>query len=196
MRKIGIFGGTFDPVHIAHLILAEQALNECSLDEVWFMPANIPPHKKHEGMADGKDRAHMVELAIQHHPQFKLLRLELARTGPSYTVDTIEHLLQIYPNEQFYFIIGGDMVKSLERWHQIDRLRDMVRFIVTDRPDYSLEKGEHISETMLYIHVPNCPISSSDIRSRIKKQQSIRFLIPEEVRSYVEENHLYENDGH
>ncbi|WP_238544670.1 nicotinate-nucleotide adenylyltransferase [Geomicrobium sp. JCM 19037] len=157
MRKIGIFGGTFDPVHIAHLILAEQALNECSLDEVWFMPANIPPHKKHEGMADGKDRAHMVELAIQHHPQFKLLRLELARTGPSYTVDTIEHLLQIYPNEQFYFIIGGDMVKSLERWHQIDRLRDMVRFIVTDRPDYSLEKGEHISETMLYIHVPNCP---------------------------------------
>ncbi|MFB4161789.1 nicotinate-nucleotide adenylyltransferase [Geomicrobium sp. JSM 1781026] len=196
MRKIGIFGGTFDPVHIAHLILAEQALNECSLDEVWFMPANIPPHKKHEGMADGKDRAHMVELAIQHHPQFKLLRLELARTGPSYTVDTIEHLLQIYPNEQFYFIIGGDMVKSLERWHQIDRLRDMVRFIVTDRPDYSLEKGEHISETMLYIHVPQLSISSSDIRSRIKKQQSIRFLIPEEVRSYVEENHLYENDGY
>ncbi|GAK11434.1 nicotinate-nucleotide adenylyltransferase [Geomicrobium sp. JCM 19039] len=196
MRKIGIFGGTFDPVHIAHLILAEQALNECSLDEVWFMPANTPPHKKHEGMADGKDRAHMVELAIQHHPQFKLLRLELARTGPSYTVDTIENLLQIYPNEQFYFIIGGDMVKSLERWHQIDRLRDMVRFIVTDRPDYVLEKGEHISEAMVYIHVPQMSISSSDIRSRIKKQQSIRFLIPEEVRSYVEENRLYENEGH
>lgn len=88
------------------------------------------------------------------------------------------------------------MVKSLERWHQIDRLRDMVRFIVTDRPDYVLEKGEHISEAMVYIHVPQMSISSSDIRSRIKKQQSIRFLIPEEVRSYVEENRLYENEGH
>ncbi|QQK75795.1 nicotinate-nucleotide adenylyltransferase [Salicibibacter cibarius] len=188
-RKIGLLGGTFDPPHLAHLMIAQESMDACKLNEVWFIPTSIPPHKQNEDMANADDRVEMTRLAINDRAPFRLCTIELDREGPSYTLDTMKILKQKYANDEFYFIIGSDMAASLHTWNGIEELNKLVTFIVTTRPDYAVDSP--FEKDFIKVNVPEMELSSSDVRERVKKQISIRYLVPEAVRTYVEENRLY-----
>lgn len=190
MKKIGILGGTFDPPHIGHLLIGQEVLEHFLLDEIWFMPVNIPPHKKQKSATTSKERKDMVELAILDNNHFLLSTLELDRDGPSYTIDTLRQLKQDYPTNHFYFIIGGDMLEQLPNWYQINELLQLVTFIGLRRPGFQFSNPVH--EQIILMDVPQVDISSSLIRKRIAAGKSVRYLIPESVRIYIMERGLYE----
>ncbi|MDE5413843.1 nicotinate-nucleotide adenylyltransferase [Alkalihalobacterium chitinilyticum] len=189
MRKIGILGGTFDPPHIGHLLIAQEVLEQCKLDEIWFMPANIPPHKKNDEVSSVTDRIEMVTKAIEGVEQFTVSTVELERNGPSYTVDTLKELKMKLPDVEFYFIIGGDMIEQLHTWERIDELFEYVTFVGLQRPGYS--QSSKYAEKLQLLTIPQVDISSSDIRERLKEGRGIRYFVPEQVRQFIEERQLY-----
>lgn len=191
-RKVGILGGTFDPPHYGHLVLAEQVLDQTQVNEIWFMPTNVPPHKKNEGMATKEQRLTMAELAIEDQERFFVSDVEFERSGPSYTIDTITKLQRAYPDDTFFFIIGGDMVNQLEDWYKIEQLKKLVTFIVAERPNDPLSHEQKMNPAFIYVTIPQLDLSSSTIRERVKLNQSIRYLLPENVRVFVKEHGLYE----
>jgi nicotinate-nucleotide adenylyltransferase len=187
MKRVGIFGGTFDPPHFGHLLMANEVLTSLHLSEIWFMPNHIPPHKQKEQITDSFDRLKMLELAIDDHPQFKIQTIELERGGPSYTYETILQLKHLYKNYEFYFIIGADMVEYLPNWYKVDELVQIVTFVGVKRPGFSMQTPYPVIE----VEVPEFGVSSSLIRKRIKEGKSIKYLVPERVKSYIEERMLY-----
>jgi nicotinate-nucleotide adenylyltransferase len=187
LKKIAIYGGTFDPPHYGHLIMANEVKFRLKLDEVWFMPNGQPPHKQKTSKSTNDDRLEMLRLATIGHPAFKVEPIELSRRGPSYTIDTIRVLKSQFPNNQFYFIIGADMIEYLPKWHQIDELIQLIQFVGVKRPGYQHETKYPI----IAVDAPQIDISSSMIRNRMKAQESIRYLLPEAVREYIKEHHLY-----
>lgn len=189
MKKIGILGGTFDPPHNGHLLIANEVLHELSLDEVWFMPNQEPPHKLKSNGASTGDRIKMLELAINGHPNFQIEKIELERSGRSFTVDTMKLVKEKYPKDEFYFIVGADMVEYLPKWNKIDELIEMVQFVGVNRPDY-LDETQY---PIINVKVPEMGVSSKLVRNRMKEAKTIRYLVPEPVRIYIEENMLYES---
>ncbi|GLB58280.1 nicotinate-nucleotide adenylyltransferase [Cytobacillus sp. NCCP-133] len=189
MEKIGILGGTFDPPHLGHLIIANEVMCSQELDEVWFMPNQEPPHKKKSNAVTNRNRIEMLKLAVAGQPKFKLELIELERPGPSFTYDTMKLLMENYPHKQFYFIIGADMVEYLPKWHNIDKLFEMINFVGVKRPSYNLQT----SYPIFYSEVPEIGISSSMIRKRLKEGGTIRYLVPDSIRKYIKENYLYES---
>ncbi|QED48711.1 nicotinate-nucleotide adenylyltransferase [Cytobacillus dafuensis] len=187
MIKIGILGGTFDPPHLGHLIIANEVLNSFDLNEIWFMPNQEPPHKKKSNSIKDEDRVKLLKLAISEHPNFKLELIELERSGPSFTYETMKMLKERHPDKQFYFIIGADMIEYLPKWRNIDQLVEIVQFIGVNRPSYSQKS----SYPILYAEVPNIEISSSLIRSRLKEGKTIQYMVPESVRNYIKEKNYY-----
>lgn len=187
MKKVGILGGTFDPPHYGHLLIANEVHSTLQLDEIWFMPNQEPPHKKKSDSVKNKDRLDMLNLAIQDHPAFKVQTIELEREGPSYTVDTMQLINAGYPDHQFFFIIGADMIEYLPKWHRIDELVNLVQFVGVDRPNYSHQTDYPVH----YVDVPAIDVSSSMIRERVKKGKTIRYLLPDPVIHYIEEKQLY-----
>ncbi|RKD23966.1 nicotinate (nicotinamide) nucleotide adenylyltransferase [Ammoniphilus oxalaticus] len=190
--KIGILGGTFDPIHLVHLMIAEQTREEADLDEIWFMPSRIPPHKDNRHVTPAMDRLEMVKLAIQGAPYFKAISIELDRPGPSYTIKTVEELKQKYPQHTFSFIIGGDMIDYLPHWHRIDELIKMIQFIGVQRPGAQLTDSPYSKYTRM-VHIPQMDISSTIIRDKIRNRKTIRYMVPEEVRMYIKGQGLYES---
>ncbi|MFD2704112.1 nicotinate-nucleotide adenylyltransferase [Salibacterium lacus] len=188
-KKIGLLGGTFDPPHHAHLIIAQEALTILELDEVWFIPVYSPPHKSRDYMAGPNERLQMTKLAAEGNRHFFTSAVELDRKGPSYTLDTVKRLNKEYPDTDFYFIVGGDMAAGLSSWKNIEELMQRVTFAVIDRPGYSFPKS---GERMCYIEVPLMNISSTMIRERIQQGRNIRYYLPEPVRTFIKENKLYE----
>ena len=189
MKKIGIFGGTFDPPHFGHLIMANEVLSALHLHEIWFMPNQNPPHKDSEEISDSLHRMHMLRLCTEKKPEFKVQSIEFERVGPSYTYDTLVLLKEQYPDCSFYFIIGADMIEYLPKWHNIDKLTELVQFVGVKREGYQTETTYPVCE----VTAPVIEISSTMIRERFRQQQSADFLLPEEVIGYIEENHLYES---
>ncbi|QOR65606.1 nicotinate-nucleotide adenylyltransferase [Cytobacillus suaedae] len=187
MKRIGILGGTFDPPHNGHLLMANEVLFSLDLEEIWFMPTNIPPHKKYEQYITNEDRLKLLSLAISDHPHFKLQTIELDREGPSYTYDTMKILKDRYPDNKFYFIIGGDMVEYLPHWYRINDIVEIVQFVGVKRPGFAVNSNYNVIE----VTVPQFEVSSSEIRSRIAKGQTTRYLLPEKVEQYIEEKNLY-----
>jgi nicotinate-nucleotide adenylyltransferase len=187
MTKVGILGGTFDPPHFGHLLIANEVLSELSLDEIWFMPNQEPPHKKKSESVENIERVEMLELSIKGNPAFKIEKIELERTGPSFTVDTMRILNEQFPNHQFYFIIGADMIEYLPKWHKIDELINLVQFVGVERPEYSLDTDYPIH----YVDVPSFDVSSSMIRERVQHGKTVRYLLPEPVIDYIREKQLY-----
>ena len=194
--NIGIMGGTFDPIHMGHLVAAERAREAVKLDEVWFMPCHVPPHKDQPPKASAKHRMDMVRLAVSDHPCFKVYDGELRRGGVSYTYDTMKILRHDYPEDCFHIIIGGDMVQYLPHWHRIQELLQMARFIGLKRPGTTIDfakLGEEIASKVTLVPMPQLDISSSQIREWVKNSQSIRYLVPDPVFRYIKENRLYES---
>jgi nicotinate-nucleotide adenylyltransferase len=181
-------GGTFDPPHNGHLLIANEVLLALQLEEVWFMPNNIPPHKKYNQLISNEERVKLLTLAIDNHPDFYIQPIELDREGPSYTYDTIQLLKDKYEDSEFYFIIGADMVEFLPNWHRIDELMSMMTFVGVKRPGYTI----NTPYTILSVDVPQFDVSSSMLRERFSTYTSTRYLLPENVRQYIEENKLYE----
>jgi len=186
MKKVGILGGTFDPPHLGHLLIAEQVKEAFSLEEVWFIPANEPPHKE-KASTRAYHRLNMLQLALKDNPAFKISRIEIDRKGKSYTIDTVKELLRKYPTIDFYFIIGQDMVEYLPHWYKIDELIQLITFVGVGRPGYPLETPYPV----LPLHMPMIDISSTLLRERMKNNQTVKYLIPSSVDRYIKEKGLY-----
>ncbi|MEW9675831.1 nicotinate-nucleotide adenylyltransferase [Lentibacillus sp. L22] len=186
MKRVGILGGTFDPPHLGHLLIAEEVKNQLGLTEIWFIPSYEPPHKQ-KARSSAKDRMQMLKRAIASNHQFKLNTVEIDRLGKSYTFDTMKMLHDTYPDIEFYFIIGADMVEYLPKWHRIDELLNIVKFVGVKRSGYKLDTEYPV----LIVDIPMIDVSSTLIRERIKANQSIKYLLPEVVESYIKGKRLY-----
>ncbi|MGP4067662.1 nicotinate-nucleotide adenylyltransferase [Halobacillus sp. B29] len=190
MKRIGILGGTFDPPHQGHLIMAEFTRSQMELDEVWFLPSHIPPHKQ-KAAVSAEDRLSMVEKAVEDNPHFKVCNAELTRKGTSYTVDTMKYLIKQFKEHTFFFIIGGDMVEHLPKWDRIDELKAIVGFVGIKRPGYDWNPPLPVHQ----VEIPLIDISSSHIRNRLSCSKSVRYLVPESVNLYIKEHQLYAADS-
>ncbi|BAU27146.1 nicotinate-nucleotide adenylyltransferase [Aneurinibacillus soli] len=192
-RRIGVYGGTFDPVHTVHLIVAERARDVLALDEIWLMPARIPPHKQNKVITADRHRVEMLRRAVAGNSCFQITTIELDTQGsaPSYTYDTMSRLTAAYKDVDFFFIIGGDMVEYLPKWHRVDELLRMVQFVALARPGYSMNTPYR--EWLIEVDMPQLDVASSQVRDLIRDGHSIRYLVPEAVRLYIEENELYES---
>ncbi|TCT27051.1 nicotinate-nucleotide adenylyltransferase [Melghiribacillus thermohalophilus] len=186
MKKIGLFGGTFDPPHIGHLIVAEEVREALDLTEIWFIPSHIPPHKDGAKTSSGH-RLNMIKEAIKNNPRFKVDPIELNRGGISYTIDTVTELKKRDPDAEFYFIIGADMVEFLPNWHKVDLLKQLVQFVGVKRYGYDLKRQMSVS----IVEIPGIDISSSVIRQRIQEGKGVRYWLPDRVEWYIREHGLY-----
>ncbi|MFA6141803.1 MAG: nicotinate-nucleotide adenylyltransferase [Candidatus Omnitrophota bacterium] len=187
--RIGILGGTFNPIHIGHLILAEEALSKLKLDKIVFVPTFIPPHKNVEGGVAPKDRLNMTKLAIGDNKAFDVSTFELDSKKRSYSVDTLREFRHIYGDEaQLFFITGSDLLKDLFSWKDVNDIFKMSKFVVANRAGYPVEDVPSQAETVVITPIE---VSSEDIRRRIKEGKSIRYLVTEPVRSYITAHKLY-----
>jgi nicotinate-nucleotide adenylyltransferase len=187
LKKIAILGGTFNPPHLGHLIIASEVQAQFNFDEIWFMPNQEPPHKESTIGVSSAQRLEMVRRAVADNPLFKIQTIELERTGRSYTFDTMKLLTEKY-DDDFYFIIGADMIEYLPKWYKIEELVKLVTFVGVNRPDYDKQSAYPI----ILMDVPNIEISSYMIREKVKMGKNIRYFVPKTVMEYIEENGLYE----
>jgi nicotinate-nucleotide adenylyltransferase len=186
--KIGILGGTFNPIHIGHLILAEEAREKLGLERIIFVPANLPPHKEDLDIAKSSDRLNMIKLAIRGNKLFSVSDLEIKRQGRSYTIDTIRELKQKYSDDDLYFVVGSDLLNYLEEWKDLGEIVKMVRFVAATRPGYPLEK---LPSYITHLNIRAVDISGFSVRSCIKDGKSFRYLVPEAVFGYINKRKLY-----
>ncbi len=197
--RLGIFGGTFDPVHYGHLLLAEQCREQCRLDQVWFLPAGVPPHKLERTIAAGKARAEMLELAVAGHDGFHVDRRELDRADPCYTVDTLASLHAEDPTREIVFLLGADSLADFPTWREPRRIVELARLAVVNRggaplPDLGPLRpllGAAIESRVEIVTIPGLDLSSSEIRRRVHAGKSIRYMTPRAVECYIETHGLY-----
>lgn len=198
-RKIGIMGGTFDPVHIGHLATAEAVRIQYGLEKVLFVPAGNPPHKQGTNVTPAMHRYIMTVMATYSNPYFYVSPIELERSGPSYTIDTVQELIKQYgDNTDFYFITGADAIQDLPTWEKIDDLLNLCHFIAATRPgcisrlDDVIRRFGHLGRKRIHrLATPELEISSTDIRERVKGCRSIKYIVPESVESYILKEKLY-----
>lgn len=193
-RRIGVLGGSFDPIHMGHLILAEAALEVFALEQVFFMPCASQPLKPGAAHADEAARKQMILSAIEGHPQFELLDIELERGGVSYTVDSLEEIRGRFPDRTIYFLIGADKLRELVQWKDIGRVVALCRFGVFPRPGEPLSVPAGLPAAIDVAFAPygrQIEISSSELRHRVAEGQSIRYLVPGGVEMIIAERHLY-----
>jgi len=192
--KIGIFGGTFNPPHYGHLIVAEFIREEVGLDKIIFIPCSIPPHKQNDEylsqIASPEHRFEMVKLAIIENKFFEVSDIEIKRGGVSYTIDTINYLTSNFPGEEFYLLIGADQFAEFHTWRKPEEIVQKVKLIVFNRPGFSVPQTR-FSKFATFITIPNIEISASAIRKRIKIGKSIKYLVPQAVEEYIFANKLY-----
>jgi nicotinate-nucleotide adenylyltransferase len=201
--RIGIFGGTFDPIHIGHLVLAEQCREQCQLDEVWFVPAAQPPHKAGATISAAKARCEMIEFAIAGHSQFKLNRIELDRTGPSFTVTTLEQLRAEDSGRELFLLIGADSLRDLPLWREPQRILELATVVAVNRGDHppadvsiiAQQLGSAAALRVQRVRMPGLDISATDLRRRVLEGRSIRYLVPRAVETYIAHHRLYVADA-
>jgi nicotinate-nucleotide adenylyltransferase len=198
VERIGILGGTFDPPHVGHLWLATLAADGLGLDRVLFMPASQPPHKHRRGMSAAADRMLMTRLAIASDPLFELCPIEMERPGPSYTVDSVAQLRDMYPGSQLFLLMAADSLSQIDTWREPDRLLSLVEWVVGPRPGSPLPASATLRERFgadaSRIHVldgPSLDVSASEIRRRVAAGQAIRYLVPVAVEELIVRRNLY-----
>lgn len=200
-ERIGIMGGTFDPIHMGHLVAGEEVRARLGLSRVIFMVAGDPPHKSKRVVSDSEDRYSMTELAIASNPDFSASRLEIDRDGPTYTVDTMLALRRLHPEADLFFITGADAVFEIIGWDRADVLADLVTFVGVSRPGYdiSAQREEHDNASsrfqIEFLQIPALAISSTDLRQRIRAGLPIRYLTPDPVVDYIHAHGLYREAG-
>lgn len=197
-KRVGIFGGTFDPIHMGHLIVAETIMDEFHLDKVVFIPAAVPPHKLDKQISPAKHRYMMTMLATCSNPRFQVSDMEMHRQGPSYSRDTLAQLIKEHGSDtEFYFIVGADSVENLHTWNRIDELLTMCHFIGASRPgcmpdmEKIAQRFGPLAEKIHCLETPELEISSTEIRHRVGQKRTIRYIVPETVEQYIYKEKLY-----
>lgn len=200
MSRIGVFGGSFDPVHVGHLVLADQCREQLNLDEVRFVPAYVSPLKQHAAPISSEHRVAMLRLAIQGNCNFSVDTRELEREGVSYTVDTLLSMREEFPEAELFLLMGADSVQDLPKWKSPERILELAAIGAITRggvgePDWTIVEQfvgpERLLQVRQRIDTPSLEISSSDLRQRIADGRSVRYLLPELVERYVNEHDLY-----
>ncbi len=199
--RIGVFGGTFDPVHFGHLILAEQCREQGRLDQVLFVPSARPPHKQDKPLTPFDKRVEMLSLALAGQPAFRIDELERDRPGPSYTVHTLEELRRRQPDAEFWLIVGADMLHDLPYWYEPVRIAAQAGFLVAGRPGWPMLSEQELAKSLQLppgepvrlqrIDMPLIEIASRDLRRRAADGRSLRYLVPRAVEEYIREKRLY-----
>ena len=192
--KIAIMGGTFNPIHYAHLLSAEQVREGLDYDKILFVPAARPPHKSQPDMVSAEHRYQMVLLATADNPYFEVSRVELDRDGPSYTIQTIKELRFLYgKTTKLAWIIGADSLIEYKIWKDFDEVLKQCTMIATTRPNYDLQcVPAEIRNRVITFQITGFDMSATEIRERIRKNNSVRYLVPEKVVSYIEQHQLYQ----
>jgi nicotinate-nucleotide adenylyltransferase len=202
--KLGIMGGTFDPIHFGHLLIAHEAGWRLGLDKVLIMPTGDPPHKRDHAITPARHRLEMVKLAIEHNPLFEASDLEVNRPGLTYTAVTLEALREMYPPEvEFYFILGFDAAADLPGWQRPERILELAKLVVAERPNYVFPREKlqeafphiNLDERLLELDVPMFEVASHELRERIAKGQPVRYLVPSRVVEYINREKLYGDKG-
>ena len=192
VERLGVIGGTFDPIHIGHVLLALFTMERIPLDSALFVPAAVPPHKPpRSDMAPAEDRWRMVEMAIDGLPGFHASRIELERPGKSYTIDTLRHLRATHPGSELYLIIGEDNATQLSTWHDPQGILELCTVVAGSRITSSLDAGSELARRIVPVDTPLFQISSTEIRQRLARGLPIRYLVPEKVEAYIREKKLY-----
>jgi nicotinate-nucleotide adenylyltransferase len=191
--KIGLFGGTFNPIHNGHLKIARKVLNAFELAKIIFIPSGNPPHKSKKDIAGASHRMKMLKLAIAGERKFEVSDIEIRRKGISYTLDTIKEIKKIYGKDAvLYFIAGLDMALDLPNWKDPSKVLNLARFIAVERPGLSSEKlPDKYHEKIIFIRGISIDVSSSDIRKRVKEGKTIKTLVPEAVEKYIKGHNLF-----
>jgi nicotinate-nucleotide adenylyltransferase len=198
--RIGIFGGTFDPIHMGHLILAEQCRDQASLDQVWFLPSAHPPHKSDKPITRFEQRCDMIELAIAGHPSFRVDRIEKELPPPSYTAETLAELRRRDAGHEFFLLMGSDALPDLPGWYEPRRVIAQAGLVVVPRPGVMLWTAERLatalgvdvsSVRLRFVACPMIEIASRELRRAIADHMSIRYLIPRAVEEYIRDRNLY-----
>ncbi len=195
-QRIGIFGGTFDPIHIGHLAVAERACDELGLHQVVFVPALKPPHKPYRVISPIADRLHMLELAIAHNDRFSWSDVDMRPDEPSYTVSMVERISEQYPGAEFYFIVGEDSLRDFGTWYQPAKILELTWLAVAGRPgvvidDALYEQIPELRDRVVRFPAPLLEVSSTALRHRVLIGKSIRYLVPAEVFTYIRDHRLY-----
>jgi nicotinate-nucleotide adenylyltransferase len=198
--RLGLFGGTFDPIHLGHLILAEGCRESCELDRVWFVVAGQPPHKPGGPTAVGH-RLEMVRIAVAGHPAFEVSEIEAQRPGPHYSVETLEAVHRERPEDELFFLIGADSLMDLPFWRQPERILELATLVVVNRP--GIDPAQSLLTLNLspstrparHVTIPPIGIASHDLRRRVAEGRSIRYQVPRGVEAYIEAQGLYRAEG-
>jgi nicotinate-nucleotide adenylyltransferase len=201
--RIGVFGGTFDPVHYGHLVVADQAREQGRLDQVWFVLSARPPHKQELELTPFERRVEMLALALAGFERdFQINQMEKDRAGPSFTVDTLEQLATLHPEHEWFLILGADSMRDLPQWREPKRIISLSTLLIAERAGFPIGTAEELANTLEldrqqlrieFVAVPIIDFSSRDIRQRIQEDRSIRFLVPKPVEVYIREKRLYRN---
>jgi nicotinate-nucleotide adenylyltransferase len=198
--RIGIFGGTFDPPHTGHLVLAEYCREAADLGQVWFLPSYVPPHKAERGLSRFEHRCDMVTLATTGQPAFRTEPIEKELPPPSYTVHTLEELQARHPEHEFVLVIGGDSLRDLPTWYRPQRLLELAEIVAVARPGVDVPTAAELAavlgvpEAAVRLRMVECPlidIASSALRERVKAGRTIRYAVPRAVEEFVRERKLY-----
>ena len=202
--RTGVFGGTFNPIHYGHLVMAEDAREAFALDEVLWVPAGVPPHKRDAEIASPEHRLAMLERAVEGHPAFRVSDIELRRPGVSFTVDTMRQLQQEMPGRDWHFIIGADTLLELHTWKDLSALLGLCRFIPVARPGVALDVRPEslglpvpVAKRLLDDRVAGhlIGVTSTEVRQRSRTGRSIRYLVPPAVAAYIADRHLYQPEA-
>jgi nicotinate-nucleotide adenylyltransferase len=220
--RIGIFGGTFDPIHNGHLYVARETRKRMKLDRVVFVPSGHPPHKPAKRIQDSQNRLDMVRLAISNDPYFELSDQEVSRSGKSYAIETLSAFRQRDPDAEIFFILGIDAFLEIDSWKEVDQLLGMCHFVVVSRHGFSFQQMERLTKpvrmdptilmaldqgrlkrkqvplkagkSLFLLKLPPCPISSTQVRERLRARQDMKNLLPDAVKSYILKNRLYQQE--
>jgi nicotinate-nucleotide adenylyltransferase len=191
-ENIGILGGTFDPIHVGHLLAAQDTMEALTLDRVIFVTASIPPHKTGKGISPAETRLAMVKLAVENNPSFYASDIEIRRSGPSFSVDTVEDLKCNFPNSEFFFLVGEDNLPEIWAWKEPERLFGLCRMVVIGRPGgRNPARDMDLPGPVITLNIHRIDLSSSEIRRRVREGRSIRYLVPSDVERYIYEKRLY-----
>jgi nicotinate-nucleotide adenylyltransferase len=190
MLRLGVMGGTFDPIHLGHLVAAEAAAEHFHLDSVIFIPAGDPWQKT--TYASAQDRLAMTELAISGHSNFQISTIDIDRAGPTYTIDTLQELGHLEPGAELFFITGADSLSGIGSWKQVEKLWPLATFVGVSRPGHSLKAPAYAEARIELLEIPALSVSSTGIRAKVNSGESIDDLVPKAVSQYIKDQNLYQ----
>jgi nicotinate-nucleotide adenylyltransferase len=191
-KKIGILGGTFDPIHMGHLVLAEQVREKFQLERVIFIPCASPPHKTEQELSLADDRFEMTKLALEGNPYFFVSDIELKREGLSYTVETLRELKEFYRDSEIYFLTGSDVLDEITTWKNPEEIYKLAKIVIGVRPGFDkFDPENHFAKKSIIVEITGIDISSTQIREKVRKGESIKYLVPSKVEEYIKNRNLY-----